>query len=296
MEILIILIVVLIVGVPLLLFAVYLEGKRYENQEFLQNLINNEVLKRNFKASNIIWYDPYYIATDLDKDKILIITHNNKEILNFKILDFHTTKFLNNGIRNDFFLYSYKAILIYLDENKKEMLILSSDNIKTPRIIKFSDILSVELIMDSNIISSKKTTNIIGRSVVGMAVGGNVGAIIGGVTSDTQNKNICKFLQLVITIRDLDNPVINIDLCNSKDGIKDIKQSEVYKKAQLLIKTFSIIIDYEAQLTNKEDIDKSISTDISKKITDLIKLKEQDVITEEEFLHLKQKVLEKLLY
>ena len=184
-------------------------------------------------------------------------------------------------------MYSKNATLIYIDDNTREILILCSDDVNSPKRIKFSDVLSAELVMDSNVITKKSTTSVIGRSVVGGAIAGNVGAIIGGATVSSNSQDVCKYLQLLITIRDTQNPILSIDLCNCKEGIKDVKRSDMYKQAQLLMKTFSVIIDSSSQVS--KEADKSISNELK----DLVKLKEQNILTEEEFLTLKRRLIEK---
>ncbi|MBQ5692806.1 MAG: hypothetical protein IIV72_05090 [Alistipes sp.] len=281
------------IGIPLLALGAYLDGKRGQRKDNnLNKLIQQELDKRNFTASNNIWANSLYIATDLQKDEIIIIKYNKEEcqILDVQLINFHTTNFLSNGIQRNgghWFLYSKNATLIYLDNNSKELLVLSSENISKPKRLKFSDILSVELIQDSNIVSKKSLSDTIGRSIIGGALAGNAGAIIGGTTSKSSNQDICKLLQCIVTIRDIQEPTLNITLCNSKEGIKDVKQSDVYKQALLLMNTFSVIIDSCSQSP------KEASTSICTELNNLVKLKEQNILTEEEFLILKHRLIKK---
>ena len=283
----------IIIGLPLLVLGAYLDDRRNKRKmNSINNLIQSKLKELGYVATNAIWNDSLYVATDVQKDKVVIIRYDKKEckILNVQSIDFHTTKFLSNGeqINGDYsFVYSKNATLIYIDDNAKEILILCSDDVKNPKKIKFSDILSVELVMDSNVITKKSISNVVGRSVMGGAIAGNVGAIVGGVTASSNSQDVCKYLQLLITIRDTQNPIISIDLCNCKEGLKDVKQSDVYKQAQLLIKTFSVIIDSSSQMPKEGD--KSIGDELK----DLVKLKEQNILTEEEFLTLKRRLIEK---
>lgn len=239
----------IIIGVPLLILGAYLDDRRRKQKENnINELIQQELKNRNFTASNIIWEEDLYIATDLQKDEIIIIKYNqdNGKVLNVQLISFHTTKFLSNGIQingEHCFIYSPNTTLIYLDNDAKTMLVLSSDDIDNPRRLKFSDILSVEIIMDSTVISKKSLTDTIGRSVIGGAIAGNAGAIIGGTTSKSSRKDVCNLLQCVVTIKDIQEPILNITLCDCEEGIKDVKRSDEYKQALLLMKTFSVIID-----------------------------------------------------
>lgn len=282
------------IGIPLLALGAYLDSKRNQRKDNnLNNLIQQELNGRNLTVSNIIWDNSLYIATDLHKDKIIIIKYEKEkcQILDVQLISFHTTSFLSNGIQingGHWFMYSKNATLIYLDNDAKEMLVLSSKNISNPKKIKYSDILSVELILDSNTISQKSLTGTIGRSIIGGAIAGDAGAIIGGTTSKSNSQDVCKFIQCVVTVRDIQDPILNITLCNSEEGIKNVRQSDVYKQALLLMNTFSVIIDSCNHPSSKE-----ADTDICKELNDLVKLKEQSILTEEEFLTLKHRLIEK---
>ncbi len=286
----------LLICLPLFLLVAYIEDKSTEHKhDSIKMLIQEELNKNKYTVSNCIWYDPYYIATDINNDKIIIIHYDKKatEILSSKTINYHTTTFLTNGFQsngNHWFLYSKNATLIFIDNDSKTVLILCSNDINNPKRIKFSDILSVELIMDSNVVTKKSFSNTIGRAVIGDCIAGSTGAIIGGTTAKSQSTDLCKFLQLAITIKEMSEPIIRIDICNSKDGIKDIKQSDVYKQALLLVKTFSIIIDSCLQSIKKHE-EKS-EKNICKEISDLAKLREQGIISEEEFITLKKRIIE----
>lgn len=290
--------VVIFICIPLLVLGAYLDDvyndkRRQRKDNAINKLIQQELNERNFIASNIIRNNSLYIATDLHKDKIIIIKYNEEKskILDVQLISYHTTSFLSNGIQingEHCFLYSENATLIYLDDDAKEMLVLSSENISNPKKIKFSDVLSVELIIDSNTITKKSLTDTIGRSIIGGAIAGNAGAIIGGTTGKSNSQDVCKLLQCIVTIRNIQEPILSITLCDCKEGIKDVKQSDEYKQALILMNTFSIIIDSCSHPSFKE-----VDTSISDELNNLVKLKENSIITEEEFLILKHRLIEK---
>ncbi len=283
----------IIVAISLLALGVYLDDRRSKRKEDCRiTSIQQELKKRNFNATNDIKLESLYVATDLQKDEIIIVKYDydNCKVSDVRQIHFHTTNFFCNGIKineNYCFIYPRNATLIYLDNEAKIMLILSSDDIDNPKRIKFADILSVELVLDSNVISKKSISDTISRSIVGSAIAGNVGALIGGMTSGSINQDVCKLLQCVVIIRNIQEPVININLCDCEKGIKDVKNSDVYKQAVLLMKTFTVIIDSCSQPS--QDTDTRISSELAR----LFKLKEQNILTEEEFLTLKQRLINK---
>ena len=84
------------IGIPLLALGAYLDGKRGQRKDNnLNKLIQQELDKRYFTASNNIWANSLYIATDLQKDEIIIIKYNKEEcqILDVQLINFHTTNF-----------------------------------------------------------------------------------------------------------------------------------------------------------------------------------------------------------
>lgn len=287
------LLIFILVGIPLIFIGAHLEDKRRKRKnDGIQTLIQQELNKRNFKGTNCIWENYIYVATDLQKDEIIIIKYDidNCKLLDVRSINFHTTVFLSNGVKinGDYcFIYPRNATLIYLDNDAKSMLILSLDDLDHPKRLKYSDILSVELILDSHVISKKSLTDTIGRSIIGGAIAGNAGAIIGGTTSKSSTQDICKLIQCVLTIRNIQEPMISINLCDCKEGIKDVKNSDEYKQALLLMNTFSAIIDSCSQITKEAD------TSISSELTNLVQLKEKNILTEEEFIALKQKIINK---
>lgn len=87
--------------------------------------------------------------------------------------------------------------IVYIDDkgdslNKKEF--------------SFSDIISCELIKDGVTIYKKSTTRTIGGAIIGGALSGGVGAIIGGLSGSSKEKERINSISIKINLRDIDNP------------------------------------------------------------------------------------------
>lgn len=93
------------------------------------------------------------------------------------------------------------------------------------RIFKFNDILGFELKDDTNIITSggvikgeSNTMNTVGRSVIGSAIAGSTGAILGGISSSRKysiSPSVSSTVHnytLYINVNDLANPLIRYKL------------------------------------------------------------------------------------
>lgn len=84
-----------------------------------------------------------------------------------------------------------------------------SNGKKNPTIYNFSDISSYELIEDDEVILKSGG---LGRALVGGALFGGAGAIVGGVTAKRKSKKQINKLYIKITLNDFTNPVIMIKI------------------------------------------------------------------------------------
>lgn len=158
---------------------------------------------------------------------------------------------------------------------------------KNPTLYNYEQIVDFKLLEDGNTISSGG----LGRALVGGALFGGVGAIVGGVTGGKTAKNILTSLEVVIT---LDNPYRNII------NVKCMPTGMTCKSGSLLYKTykaeannfvsFLATISAKAKKTDAQKI-KNVSKD--KEFDEIVKYKElldKGIITQEEF-NLKKKEL-----
>ena len=109
------------------------------------------------------------------------------------------------------------------------------------RVYDFKDIISCDLINESGeqIVTQTKGVNrkkaSLGKALIGGAVFGQAGAIIGGIAGKTKvnhtsvatNLPICIKLQIIVTVTDLESPVVHLNFINSNV----YKNSDEYNKA-----------------------------------------------------------------
>jgi hypothetical protein len=100
--------------------------------------------------------------------------------------------------------------LIEFDDNQMKWLIPDGfwGGKKNPKVYDYSDIVDFELLEDGESVSKGG----LGRAVAGGVLFGGVGAIVGGVTGGKKNKAICNSMKIKITINNLNNPVVYINL------------------------------------------------------------------------------------
>lgn len=124
-------------------------------------------------------------------------------------------------------VYKYdKWKVIGINRQNKKMYFYNYNQQPAYFCIPFSSILSSSIKQDGETIT--QTSNTIGRALIGGVLAGGAGAIVGGMTSKKQNKQLIRKLTLEIVVNDLDNPEYKIDFLNDAKGID--ANSDEFKK------------------------------------------------------------------
>lgn len=196
-----------------------------------------------------------------------ILESNNKgdELLSFK-----ATKSIGNFVQFD-------------DTNEKWLIPSKGNFIPTPDLIfNYSDIVDFELLENGETVASGG----LGRALVGGALFGGVGAIVGGITGKRKNKGVCSSLRLKITINDINNPVVYIDFIESKTK----KSSNYYKlisqQAQECLSVFQLICEKQ-----KDNSTNNSSLSLADELLKFKELLDVGAITKEEYEKKKEEIL-----
>lgn len=112
------------------------------------------------------------------------------------------------------------------------------------RFIKPIDILKIELFEDGNSVNS--STRSIGRAILGGALFGGVGAIVGGLGGSSESKSTANTIEIRLIINDKEDPICDIDFLDMKSHVGIEKTSKVYiscsKEARIWYGYFEIIL------------------------------------------------------
>ena len=160
---------------------------------------------------------------------------------------------------------------------------------KNPRIYSYDDIVEYELLEDGDTI----TKGGLGRALVGGAVFGGTGAIVGGVTGGKRSKKVINSLKIKITIDDFESPVVYIHLITSKSKANSFVYKTNFALAQEILSTFALI---------QKQREKTISTVLQRireirlphrltKYLNIEELMDHGIITQEEFEAKKKQLL-----
>ena len=191
--------------------------------------------------------------------------------------------------------YRYAFII---DKVDRKVFYLTPEQTKE---IPFDNIISVEILEDNTVLFSKKVS--VGGAILGGVLAGGASMVVGGLSGDAkQEKNVSK-VTVKIKIRNYSMPSILIDCFNSQEllGNKEIWSThKVYREemqnAQTIADYLSVIIDdvCKAEKTSQPKIRTyrpSRKPSVADELSKLVTLKEQGIITDEEFKEQKAKLL-----
>lgn len=239
------------------------------------SICNNELAKTKLKdgrickncASRIGTYQVTKLINKYSIDEINNLIELNRQN-KLKLDNFKTTTKIGSYIE--------------FDDNNKQWILLDGLFGKriSQKVYDYRDIVSFELLEDGETV----TKGGLGRAIAGGALLGGVGAVVGGVTGKKKTKNIVNSLLLKITLNDINNPSVYIQLIRSKTKTDSFTYRSTYKFAQDILSTLAIISEH----TNN-----NISSNINSEADEILKFKnllDNGIITQEEF-NIKKKEL-----
>ena len=197
------------------------------------------------------------------------------------------------SLANIFVVTNKVGEIFYIDETNKLWTIpegIISKKINPNRIHHYSDIVSYELLEDGTSISKGG----VGRAIVGGALFGGVGAIVGGSTGHKQQQ-MCTSLKLKITLKDINCPIEYIEFVYSATKKTGWYYQGLYSQAQAILSYLDIICKENSQQqveilnnTQQRNIELKSIPDEIKKYKELLDI---GAITQEEYEAKKKQLL-----
>lgn len=197
-------------------------------------------------------------------------------------------------IEDHYAIYSFA-----IDEKKRKIMIVTADNSDAPakkRYIDFADIISVELLEDSNIAFSKSTMRTIGGGLIGGAIAGGAGAVIGGLSGDSKMKKEVSKIEIKILLRNQSSPAYTIRCYNGYTPM-EVSSSDyniITKTAIEIVDHISVIIDMmDREYQHQENmlISEPKAQSVADELEKLCALKDKGILSQEEFEKQKEKLL-----
>ena len=192
-----------------------------------------------------------------------------------------------NTIETEFTATKKIGKYLEIDEVNKKWITVNymfGKRINSP-IYDYNDIVQFELLEDGNTV----TKGGLGSALVGGAMFGGVGAIVGGVTGKKRSKNYINSLKIKITTHNLDNPTVYINLINMKTKADSMYYRSVYNSAQEILSLLSIMQEENKGSASVPNSNMNVSA--ADEILKLSELKDKGILTEEEFQIKKKQIL-----
>lgn len=151
----------------------------------------------------------------------------------------------------------------------------------------FDDLLAVEILTKGKSIQSTSRSSQIGGAVIGGAIAGNVGALIGASGADSTSYNIDTSTDLSITVNDLEKShyLINFFLEYSDPEVRGTRNT-IFKDPDKNIREWYGILEHIVKPSFQKESNK-----LTSELEEMYLLKEKGIVTEEEFQEYKKQKL-----
>ena len=180
--------------------------------------------------------------------------------------------------------------MLLIDNGRKKWCAKAS-NESIPKIYNFKDLNEFEVYEDGDSIAKGRA----GSALVGGLLFGGVGAIVGA--SRSRNiKNTCTTLQVRIRVNDFTNPEIVMPIISSETKKDSIVYNMGITQAKEIASNLSYIQNDGKNLeVDTQNIEQSsISDNVGDSIRELSKLKEEGLLSEEEYNEKKKELISRM--
>jgi hypothetical protein len=204
-----------------------------------------------------------------------------------------TKKKINNVVKSSSFAEPFTSSYLLVDETNRKVLFAkaTSNKILVAR-IDFDKLVGVEIVQDGETIYKK---NAIGRALIGAALAGETGAIIGGLTGKTQKAGKVFSYKVLFSINDMRQPIIEFELLDKSidlsSQVEKISFSGIQSFGERIKSIIGVVIDKVDKEQNSSLEKESINISFADELKKLAELKSSGILTDEEFEKQKRKLL-----
>jgi len=272
-----------IVCIVLFFIIKHIIDKQQQNKETIQlNTILEKKGVNNFEKTITNYRKNFCITFNNTERRIWCGILKKDEVIEKTINDF--------TIDNYSCVLSFdEGILVAVDSKKEKLLFVKFKKQSIEyNCFDFSSIISVELKENNIVVFNKSISQTVGKSLIGGALAGGAGAIVGGASASTQQNQRWMYSELKLLLRDLNTPSYSVSWHRESSSniinLFDIREEAI--KAKDIV---SVVIDY---INNKEkDNTNNITNSIADELLKLAKLRDSGIITQKEFETQKEKLL-----
>jgi hypothetical protein len=189
---------------------------------------------------------------------------------------------------------------IAIDENRKTLVLFAYNYNKEIEFAKlpFKDLLACEIFEDGTTVTRSSRSSQLGRAVLGGLTFGGVGAIIGGLSGKKVSSDKISRIDLRLTVNWPDKPIHDINLMNYETGKDSTLYQTVMENARTAHAFLELIIrnadiDDKSKLGENDQgfLPKTGQESVADELKKLSELKNEGILTEDEFVSQKTKLL-----
>lgn len=162
----------------------------------------------------------------------------------------------------------------------------------TARVYRFEDVLSCELFEDGRSISKAvRSSQALGAIIGGLALGG-VGVVAGGLSGARKTVDTVTRIDLRLVVNDLQSPMHDVRLLDAEAKRGGFVHRSVSDKARFWAGLFEVIIEgSRGAAAQAQARGRPRPADVAGQLRELAKLRDDGILTEEEFAAQKAKLL-----
>ncbi|GIO85082.1 hypothetical protein J25TS5_20140 [Paenibacillus faecis] len=189
-------------------------------------------------------------------------------------------------------------ITLSIDETNKQISFVVLNSYKD-KVYSYRDILKSEILTDGMSVTSTNRGSQIGGALLGGLLAGGVGALIGGLSGSTTSQEKVKKIELNIIVNDTANPIHKIAFLDSEFTAYS-KDTREYKDGYNTAYHCHQLIGVLIRQADEEDKQKETSTSsnnsqgslsVADEIRKLVQLKDEGIISGDEFEAQKNKLI-----
>lgn len=259
----------------------------------MQTFLLQKQIIDNFSATliesdsfNFFLYDKnrkkLLVACNTSKNEAVLLK-DNKNVPFIKVLD-------NINITKYELLRKSSDTCFYIFDEENKNITIGNIGLNDIKQIVLNSIIKIEIIEDNITTIEKSISSVIGKSLIGGAIAGNTGAIIGGVSANSSIHVVPEKMAIKFYLKDTTMPSYSIPILDSHIYTKSRKKEYAACSKTFAQNICDVIESY--RIIQKESEPVNNSTSNIDNLMKLAKLREKGILTEEEF----QKEKEKLLY
>lgn len=188
---------------------------------------------------------------------------------------------------------------IAIDEGRHKLCLIGANHGKIPLdVLSYKELLAAEIFEDGNTITRTSRTSQIGGMLIGGLALGGVGAIIGGLSGKKISSNKVQRLDLRLIVNRTNWPCHDINIMNKEVQKHDPKYKAAMEKARQWHGILEVVIHRADQedrakegLTVTSERNALEQTSLADELRKLANLKEEGVLSDDEFAAQKAKLL-----